>query len=128
MLAQRGLHAGGAANTPGQREAALHTAGRLLRGAPCGHVAWRGWGEGLEAEALPYRINLYCLAGVGTRVNAGVDGDEGVSGTEHNVPRAGEEHGGCLDPGPGPSRPPCSPPAPQHVGAAGPCRGSALGT
>lgn len=103
---------------------------QVAPGAPCSRVAWRGWGERLDAEALPYRINLYCLAGVGTRVNAGVDGDEGVSGTEHNVPRAGEEHGGCLDPGPGPgpSRPPCSPPAPQHVGAAGPCRGSALGT
>lgn len=32
MLAQRGLHAGGAANTPRQREAALHAAGRLLWG------------------------------------------------------------------------------------------------
>lgn len=32
VLAQRGLHAGGAANTPRQREAALHAAGRLLQG------------------------------------------------------------------------------------------------
>lgn len=64
--------------------------------ARSGVVAGRGWGEGPEAEESPYRINFYCLAGVGTRVNAGVDCDEGASGTEHEVPRAGEERGGCL--------------------------------
>lgn len=69
----------------GQGEMALHAV-----------AAGRGWGEGPEAEESPYRINFYCLAGVGTRVNAGVDCDEGASGTEHEVPRAGEERGGCL--------------------------------
>lgn len=44
-------------------------------GVPCtsGTKQWCGQGEGPEAEVSPYRINLYCLAGVGTRVNTGVE-------------------------------------------------------
>lgn len=61
---QRGPRAGRAASAPPRRCGVRCSGGTKQR---C------SWGEGTEAEASPYRINLYCLARVGTRVNAGVE-------------------------------------------------------